>query len=110
MKPCIIVMVGVMVAWSVTVPSIQAGFIGSDTSQGPPQRLRAIFAAYWDDELRTDPLEATFIGDHRSDDRLGDPSEAAYLARLGRDREHRAALEGIDPAASRPTSGSTARC
>ena len=66
-----------------------AGLIGGDSAQAPGFRLQALFAAYWLDELRSDPLEATFNGDHRFDDRLADPSDAAHVARLQRDRATR---------------------
>ena len=74
-----------------------AGLIGGDAAQAPSQKLKALFAEFWSDELRTDPLEATFNGDHRFDDRLGDPSEAAHQARVERDRATRSALKDIDP-------------
>lgn len=75
-----------------------AGFIGSGESENPSRQLKKLFAEYWDDELRAAPLDATFNGDHRYDDRLADLSDAAHEARLKRDRDHRHALEKIDPA------------
>lgn len=75
----------------------QAGFIGGEGTDNPSRQLKALFAEYWDDELRAGPLEATFLGDHRYDDRLADLSDAAHEARVKRDREHRQALEKIAP-------------
>lgn len=74
----------------------RAGFIGGEGTDSPSGKLKALFAEYWDDELRSGPLEATFLGDHRYDDRLADLSEAAHEARLKRDREHRQVLGRID--------------
>ncbi len=45
-----------------------------------------------------DPVAATFYGLHDADDRLGDPSRDVVLGRLSAEREHLAAVEGIDPA------------
>ena len=94
------VAIGIAMAAVVTIPErARAGLIGGETANAPSQRLKAIFADYWLDELRTDPLEATFVGDHRFDDRLADPSDAAHKARIEKDRRTWAALEGIDPKA-----------
>ncbi|WP_406697076.1 DUF885 domain-containing protein [Singulisphaera sp. Ch08] len=75
----------------------QAGFIGGEGTDNPSRQLKTLFAEFWDDELRLAPLEATFLGDHRYDDRLADLSEAAHEARVKRDRDHRQALGKIDP-------------
>jgi uncharacterized protein (DUF885 family) len=76
----------------------RAGFIGGEGTSSPSQQLKTLFAEFWAEELRSDPLEATFIGDHRYDDRLADLSEPAYESRLERHRDHRQALGRIDPA------------
>lgn len=81
---------------------VEAGFIAGEASQLPAQRLKSIFTDYWDDELRSDPLEATLLGDHRYDDRLADFSEAAHEARLARDRKRREQLERIAPESLSP--------
>jgi prolyl oligopeptidase len=93
-------MVAIGLALALVAPAgrLRADFLGGDASKDPSQRLKAIFHDYWVDELRTDPLEATFVGDHRFDDRLGDPSDAAHRAKVERDRAARDALRGIDPA------------
>jgi prolyl oligopeptidase len=70
-----------------------------DASQRPGARLREVVAVYWNDLLKRHPIEATiYVGDHRFDDRLNDPSVAAYNAWLGNLRATRAALDAIDPA------------
>ncbi len=54
-------------------------------ADSPPegQRFRQIVADYWNDLLRRHPIEATlYIGDHRYDHRLNDPSLKAYAAWL----------------------------
>jgi prolyl oligopeptidase len=68
-----------------------------DVARSPGQRLKELVSAYWDEEMRSDPLAATFYGDHRFDDRLPDPSLDAHEAKLARVRATRAALERIDP-------------
>lgn len=73
------------------------GFISGEGAVNPSQQLKALFAEFWDSELRLDPLEATFIGDHRFDDRLADLTDAAHEAQLKRDRDHRDRLRGINP-------------
>lgn len=75
-----------------------AGFISGEASNDPGRQLQAIFVDYWTEFLKADPLEATFVGDHRFDDRLADPSEPAHQALVGRKRAIRTALEKIDTA------------
>jgi uncharacterized protein (DUF885 family) len=97
-----VVGLGMVAALFAAPVGARAGLVVGDAAKGPGPRLKAIFAEYWDDELRADPLEATFVGDHRYDDRLPDPSEAAHAARLERDKARREALGAIDPAALSP--------
>src|SRR6476659_7511761 len=85
------VVAGISMVVLLASPS-EAGFLGGDAARSPGQQLKTLFAEFWDDELRADPLEATFVGDHRYDDRLADLSETAHQARLARDRAHREAL------------------
>jgi uncharacterized protein (DUF885 family) len=66
-------------------------------------RLRAAIARYWDDQLRSHPLEATiFVGDHRRAGHLDDPSVGAFTAWLDRLRATRAELGAIEPASLTP--------
>jgi uncharacterized protein (DUF885 family) len=62
------------------------------------QSLRAFFAAEWDNDMREDPVTASFFGDHRFDDRWPDASPAAYEHRATHDREVLARARAIDPA------------
>lgn len=104
MRRGVVLLFGVLLVSGPGAPSgVGSEFLGGDVGQRPRGRLKAIFAEFWDDELRSDPLEATFVGDHRYDDRLADVSEAAHEARILRDRQHREALAGIDPQSLSPT-------
>jgi uncharacterized protein (DUF885 family) len=49
-------------------------------SAAPREQLKDIVERYWDAYLALNPLEATAAGDHRYDDRLGNPLSAQYLA------------------------------
>ena len=67
----------------------------------PSRKLRDLASAYWTDLLRTNPIEATvFVGDHRFNDRLDDPSPEAYQAWLDRIDTFRGELGEIDPSAA----------
>jgi prolyl oligopeptidase len=43
----------------------------------PNQDLHKLFAAYWEFRMRREPERATYLGDHRFDDRVYDYSQAA---------------------------------
>src|SRR5262249_51374707 len=75
------------------------GLISGDAASTPSGKLRALCAAYWDEELRRDPLQATYFGEHRYDDRLPDPSVAARTALIARHRATRDATRALDPSA-----------
>ena len=65
---------------------------------GESARLHALFDAEWEWAMRTFPEWATFSGDHRYDDRLGDVSRAAEDANEAHTRELLARLEAFDRA------------
>ena len=46
----------------------------------PAATARALFDEYWEWVLREDPAYATYLGDHRYDDRLADESAAGGCA------------------------------
>jgi len=49
--------------------------------------LNALYKEYWEYQLETHPTQATYLGDHRYDDRLEDLSEEAYLASIEKYQE-----------------------
>jgi uncharacterized protein (DUF885 family) len=60
-------------------------------------RFRAIAGAAVDDLLRLSPELATYLGDHRWDDRLDDLSESGLAERRRTLAEDRDALDTVDP-------------
>ena len=48
--------------------------------------------------MRDNPVAATYFGIHEYDDELGDGGRETLLAEITADREHLAAIEGLDPA------------
>jgi uncharacterized protein (DUF885 family) len=62
----------------------------------PAEKARAVFAAYFEWQLRELPVFATSIGDHRHDDRLTDYSEAAIARRKTDVADFVQQLRGID--------------
>lgn len=67
-----------------------------------PARFRALAAAATDDFLTSNPELATYLGDHRQDDRLTDRSDAAFAATAATARGHLESLAAIDVAALDP--------
>ena len=59
--------------------------------------LHALFGAEWERGLRENPVMATYIGDHRFDDRWPDLSPAALQASYEGDKAVIAALDRVDP-------------
>ena len=74
------------------------------TTDDASAALRALADEYWEARLEASPLFATFLGDHRYDDRVDDLSveaERADRARWADLRERASALDGaLDPADS----------
>lgn len=54
---------------------------GQATAADKAARLDALYAQYWDELLRLNPLQATFQGDHRYDDQLPDFGSAEFRAK-----------------------------
>jgi uncharacterized protein (DUF885 family) len=63
-----------------------------DGAKTEDDRLAAFFGDYLDNLFRDEPLTATRLGDHRSDDRLDDLSAEARAANFERDRRTLAEL------------------
>jgi uncharacterized protein (DUF885 family) len=64
--------------------------------------LHALFDAEWERSLRENPVLATYIGDHRFDDRWSDLSPAALQASYEGDKAVIAALDKVDPSQLSP--------
>jgi len=60
-------------------------------------KLNQIFDSYWEFRLKSDPTFATYIGDHRYDDKLADYSETAYLADMDTLKNYLTQSEKINP-------------
>ena len=67
------------------------------------QRLHALFEQHWEAQMRAHPEWATFLGDHRFGDRLGDVSPAAVAADFKAQRESLDAARQIPRNALAPT-------
>ena len=63
----------------------------------PSDALRALADRYWEARLEASPLFATFLGDHRFDDRVDDLSEAAETAQRTHWEILLAEVEALDP-------------
>ena len=67
------------------------------------QQLDALFENYFEDDLRTNPLRATYIGDHRYDDQLPNSIGPEYLAAAhAMNQKYLAAIRAIDPGGLSP--------
>ncbi len=61
--------------------------------------LNEVAEKYWSDYLALHPLNATFLGDHRHDDRFGDYASPSWMADgLASEQAALEQLAGIDPA------------
>ena len=60
--------------------------------------LRDIADRYWEARLEASPLFATFLGDHRYDDRVDDLSAEGELAQRSKWLDFRSLAEAVDPA------------
>ena len=63
------------------------GTIAPDTGTAAAQ-LDTLYEAYFEQRLQGSPSSATFIGDHRFDDRLENSASPAYEAALKREQQH----------------------
>ena len=64
-------------------------------AESPLQKLHALFDSAWEQELRSDPNTATYLGDMRYNDRWTDVSLAGYAARNRQDKATLARLRTI---------------
>ncbi|HEY5782479.1 MAG TPA: DUF885 family protein [Lysobacter sp.] len=68
---------------SATAPAFAANTPQASQQAAKPTRLNALYAQYWDETLRLNPLQATFQGDNRYNDQLPNFLSADY-----RTKEH----------------------
>jgi uncharacterized protein (DUF885 family) len=83
-------------AWA--APAAETGATVTD----PAARLRALFDADWERQLAENPIMASFLGDRRYNDRLGDFSAEARVREQAATRASLASLLAIDPAGLSP--------
>jgi uncharacterized protein (DUF885 family) len=76
-----------------------AGPVVADEKSSAAKDLHALFDAQWERGLRENPDGATYIGDHRYDDRWPDLSPAALTASHEADQDVIKTLDRIDPQA-----------
>ena len=68
------------------------------TTPDTKHRLDALFENYFEDNLRANPLLATYIGDHRYDDQLPNSIGPQYLADAhAMNQKYLAAIRALDP-------------
>jgi uncharacterized protein (DUF885 family) len=86
-------------AWAApAADAADAGVAAADAAT----RLRALFDADWERQLAENPIMASFLGDRRYNDRLGDFSAQARVREQAATRASLATLLAIDPAALSP--------
>jgi uncharacterized protein (DUF885 family) len=68
------------------------------TANDTRQQLDALFENYFEDNLRANPVLATYIGDHRYDDQLPNSIGPQYLAASrSMNQKYLAAIRALDP-------------
>ena len=66
---------------SATAPAFAANTPQASQQAAKPARLNALYAQYWEETLRLNPLQATFQGDNRYNDQLPNFLSADYRAK-----------------------------
>jgi uncharacterized protein (DUF885 family) len=73
------------------------------TANDTRQQLDKLFENYFEDNLRANPLLATYIGDHRYDDQLPNSIGPQYLATArAMNQKYLAAIRALDPESLSP--------
>jgi uncharacterized protein (DUF885 family) len=86
-----------------TPPASQPEATAAAPTEDAKQRLDALFERYFEDALQRTPFLATFIGDHRYDDRLPNYIGSEYLAAMRElNRRYLEQIRSIDPAGLTP--------
>jgi uncharacterized protein (DUF885 family) len=82
----------------VSAPPSPTGTQSPATANDTRQQLDALFESYFEDNLRANPLLATYIGDHRYDDQLPNSIGPQYLAAAhAMNQKYLAAIRALDP-------------
>ncbi len=71
-------------------------------TQSASARLNAVIAHAWEQEMKDNPVEASLDGDHRYDDRWGNPSLSHQQRETQEMRENLETLKTIDPSQLSP--------
>ena len=93
--------VGLASVLALSLPLLQAASAAPQNGSAAKE-LHDLFEAEWERGLRENPVGATYIGDHRYDDRWPDVTTAALQASHEADRAALAALERIPAAQLTP--------
>jgi uncharacterized protein (DUF885 family) len=72
------------------------------TADSDRAALAAMAAEYWEKRLQADPIEATFIGERRFDDRMPDLSPEAFDREMARLHALRGQVDAVDARALPP--------
>ena len=70
MRTKLLIMLALLGVSSVTATAAESPVSGASASGGASTRLNELFEDYFERQLQLNPLLATFIGDHRYDDKL----------------------------------------
>lgn len=91
-----------MPARAICISALILGFACSNQSPLQDADFEVIATAYLEEFLQNNPEWATYLGDHRFDDRLGDYSQTGIEASLEMERRYLAMLEALDPSRLSP--------
>ena len=84
---------------SLVVLSILAPVIGHAAAPATPEIMNKVYADYWEDNMRDNPISATFNGDNRFNDRFGAVTSAQSIAETRQLAEkYLARTAALDPA------------
>jgi uncharacterized protein (DUF885 family) len=88
---------------SVLLVTLLTGCAHQPAPTGPAGSLAELFDRYYEETLKLDPVFATWLGDHRYDDRMANDISDAYRAEaLAMAERTRTALDQFDPATLSP--------
>lgn len=91
---------GTLLGPSALILAVMPQFISVQGATSVASRIaaqNALFDDAWQTNLKTNPLQATAVGDYRYNDQLGDYSLAASARRHQRNLDDLARIKAIDP-------------